>query len=40
MNVPMKRVGTADEVADAVLYLLSDQASYVTGAFLDVSGGR
>ena len=40
VNVPMKRVGTADEVADAVLYLLSDQASYVTGAFLDVSGGR
>ena len=40
VNVPMKRVGTAEEVADAVLYLLSDQASYVTGAFLDVSGGR
>ena len=40
VNVPMKRVGTAEDVADAVLYLLSDQASYVTGAFLDVSGGR
>ncbi|MBL3702699.1 SDR family oxidoreductase [Sulfitobacter sp. BDSS02] len=40
VNVPMKRVGRAEEVADAVLYLLSDQASYVTGAFLDVSGGR
>ncbi len=40
VNVPMKRVGMAEEVADAVLYLLSDQASYVTGAFLDVSGGR
>lgn len=38
--VPMKRTGSADEVAQAVLYLLSDQASYVTGAFLDVSGGR
>jgi len=38
--VPMKRVGTADEVAAAVLWLLSDAASYVTGAILDVSGGR
>src|SRR5262245_49075910 len=39
-TVPMKRVGTADEVAAAVLWLLSDAASYVTGAILDVSGGR
>jgi NAD(P)-dependent dehydrogenase (short-subunit alcohol dehydrogenase family) len=38
--VPMKRVGTADEVAAAVLWLLSDAASYITGAILDVSGGR
>jgi NAD(P)-dependent dehydrogenase (short-subunit alcohol dehydrogenase family) len=38
--VPMKRVGTADEVASAVLWLLSDAASYITGAILDVSGGR
>jgi NAD(P)-dependent dehydrogenase (short-subunit alcohol dehydrogenase family) len=38
--VPMKRGGTADEVADAVLYLLSDHASYVTGVLLDVAGGR
>lgn len=38
--VPMKRTGSAEEVADAVLYLLSDQASYVTGTALDVSGGR
>lgn len=38
--VPMKRTGSAAEIADAVLYLLSDQASYVTGATLDVSGGR
>lgn len=38
--VPMKRVGTPDEVAAAVLWLLSDAASYVTGAILDVSGGR
>ncbi len=38
--VPMKRTGSAAEVADAVLYLLSDQASYVTGSVLDVSGGR
>jgi NAD(P)-dependent dehydrogenase (short-subunit alcohol dehydrogenase family) len=36
----MKRPGKADEIADAVLYLLSPQASYVTGAILDVTGGR
>ena len=38
--IPMQRPGTADEVADAILYLLSNQASYVTGATLNVSGGR
>ncbi|CTQ54567.1 Glucose 1-dehydrogenase 2 [Roseibium album] len=39
-KLPMKRAGTADEVADAVLWLMSDQSSYTTGAILDVSGGR
>lgn len=38
--IPMQRPGTADEVAGAILYLLSDAASYVTGAALNVSGGR
>jgi NAD(P)-dependent dehydrogenase (short-subunit alcohol dehydrogenase family) len=38
--VPMQRGGTADEVARAILWLLSDEASYSTGAFIDVSGGR
>jgi NAD(P)-dependent dehydrogenase (short-subunit alcohol dehydrogenase family) len=38
--VPMQRGGTADEVAKAILWLLSDEASYVSGAVLDVSGGR
>jgi len=38
--VPMKRVGKPREVADAVLWLLSDEASYITGTILDVSGGR
>ncbi|HEU0059875.1 MAG TPA: SDR family oxidoreductase [Hyphomicrobiaceae bacterium] len=38
--VPMKRGGTPQEVAEAVLWLCSDQASYVTGVLLDVSGGR
>jgi NAD(P)-dependent dehydrogenase (short-subunit alcohol dehydrogenase family) len=38
--VPMKREGKADEVANAVLWLLSDEASYTTGGILNVSGGR
>ena len=38
--IPMQRPGTADEVARSILYLLSDAASYVTGAALNVSGGR
>ncbi|OBS09756.1 SDR family oxidoreductase [Acidihalobacter prosperus] len=38
--VPMKRGGQPEEVARAILWLLSDEASYVTGANLDVSGGR
>jgi NAD(P)-dependent dehydrogenase (short-subunit alcohol dehydrogenase family) len=37
---PMKRGGTAQEVAHAILWLLSEEASYTTGAFIDVSGGR
>lgn len=39
-HVPMQRVGTADEIANAVLWLMSDEASYVTGSILDVAGGR
>ncbi|PRY19536.1 glucose 1-dehydrogenase [Aliiruegeria haliotis] len=39
-TVPLKRAGTAEEVAEAVVWLLSDGASYVTGAILPVSGGR
>ncbi|WP_034302096.1 SDR family oxidoreductase [Herbaspirillum sp. RV1423] len=38
--VPMKRGGTAEEVANAILWLLSEEASYATGTFIDVSGGR
>ncbi len=40
VNVPMARPGKAGEVADSILWLLSDQSSYVTGALIDVSGGR
>lgn len=39
-QVPMERPGTADEVANAIVWLLSDEASYTTGAILDVGGGR
>jgi NAD(P)-dependent dehydrogenase (short-subunit alcohol dehydrogenase family) len=39
-SVPMQRVGTAEEVANAVVWLMSDEASYVTGSILEVSGGR
>jgi NAD(P)-dependent dehydrogenase (short-subunit alcohol dehydrogenase family) len=39
-TVPMKRIGTPEEVAQTVLWLLSGNASYVTGAIIDVSGGR
>ena len=38
--VPMKRGGHASEVAQAILWLLSDESSYTTGAFIDISGGR
>jgi len=39
-NLPMQRAGTADEVAEAAIWLLSSAASYVTGSILNVSGGR
>ena len=38
--IPLQRAGQVDEVARAILWLLSDEASYITGSLLDVSGGR
>ena len=38
--IPMQRAGDVNEVARAILWLLSDEASYITGTLLDVSGGR
>ena len=39
-GVPLQRGGHAEEVAAAILWLLSDEASYTTGTFIDVAGGR
>ncbi len=39
-NIPLRRGGTAEEVAQAIAWLLSDEASYVTGSFIDIAGGR
>ena len=39
-QIPMQRPGTAEEIAHAIVWLLSDEASYTTGALLDVGGGR
>ena len=39
-SVPMKRGGMPDEVARAILWLLSDEPSFTTGSFIDVTGGR
>jgi NAD(P)-dependent dehydrogenase (short-subunit alcohol dehydrogenase family) len=40
VQTPIGRPGTADEVAESIVWLLSDASSYVTGAILDVTGGR
>ncbi len=39
-QIPMRRAGTADEIAGAIVWLLSAEASYTTMALLDISGGR
>jgi NAD(P)-dependent dehydrogenase (short-subunit alcohol dehydrogenase family) len=39
-SVPMKRGGSAEEVAHAILWLLSKEASFTTGTFIDVAGGK
>jgi NAD(P)-dependent dehydrogenase (short-subunit alcohol dehydrogenase family) len=39
-TIPLGRVGKAEEVADAIIWLLSGQASYCTGTIIDISGGR
>ncbi len=39
-SIPMRRGGHADEVAHAILWLLSDEASYTTGTFIELAGGR
>ena len=39
-TIPMRRPGTAEEVAEGVVWLLSEAASYVTGSILEIGGGR
>lgn len=39
-GIPMGRAGTADEIASGILWLLSDEASYITGTTIDIAGGR
>jgi NAD(P)-dependent dehydrogenase (short-subunit alcohol dehydrogenase family) len=39
-SIPLGRVGEPEEIASTIVWLLSDEASYVTGALIDVSGGR
>ncbi|HCY14894.1 MAG: NAD(P)-dependent oxidoreductase [Curvibacter sp. GWA2_64_110] len=39
-QIPMQRPGTAQEIANAIIWLLSDEASYATGSILDLTGGR
>ena len=39
-SVPMGRIGTSAEVADAVLWLCSDQSSFITGATIPIDGGQ
>ena len=39
-SVPLGRGGNPDEVARAIVWLLSDESSYSTGSFIDVTGGR
>ena len=38
--IPMKRGGDTTEIAEAIVWLISDKASYVTGTFIDAAGGR
>jgi NAD(P)-dependent dehydrogenase (short-subunit alcohol dehydrogenase family) len=39
-QVPLKRGGTTEEVAFAILWLLSDESTYTTGSFIEIAGGR
>jgi NAD(P)-dependent dehydrogenase (short-subunit alcohol dehydrogenase family) len=39
-QIPMRRPGTAQEIANAIIWLLSDEASYATGGIMDITGGR
>jgi NAD(P)-dependent dehydrogenase (short-subunit alcohol dehydrogenase family) len=39
-QIPLQRGGEPEEVAEAIAWLLSDKASYVTGSYIDLAGGK
>jgi len=39
-SIPMQRGGSAEEVAEAILWLVSEKSSYTTGSFIEISGGK
>jgi 3-oxoacyl-[acyl-carrier protein] reductase len=39
-KIPLRRLGTAEEIANVIVFLASDESGYITGTTIDVNGGR